>query len=564
MTPHATQNELPSLDDLLKAIAEHEGVDELVIHVAADRRLLDQLEAAYALMGRRRMDAGIHLASLCRRHGVPPSYFEERVRVLVHVLNLAPQPDDLYGILGLKSDASQEEVKRAFRRLSRQWHPDVNPGRPEAAESFMKIHQAYQVLGDPDLRRHYDRQSRVPVLKDPGRGGSAEAPNRRSRRWSRHFGYPVAALVALLLAVTLMGDFQGFLTRRYYAGKSTSRKPATEPAAAPAAAPTAAPAGIAEQAAPAPRKGNPPPAATPSPQGLSVLLHPLETASEDLGRDLNVRVPADTRPAEADTRPAEKPSPEEGSKPARIAKASFNEPAGRTPALGRPPAPPNAAPPPEPNREPETAPGSAPAAPAHSRLKEPEKPEGPRRVVEAPRRVVEAPKRVVESPAPEPPSRSGGTVSAEAEPAASPKSAAGRSDAAPPPLISVETTEAHISSFLDRYCRTFSRMDLEGFLNLFTPDARENGKLIGSLRSQYERNFARTEQLAYRIRLERWSYSKDTIRVTGRFDLVALFHDHSGVHSDGRVILSLVPHREGFRVASLEYTFLHSEKIKRE
>jgi hypothetical protein len=152
----------------------------------------------------------------------------------------------------------------------------------------------------------------------------------------------------------------------------------------------------------------------------------------------------------------------------------------------------------------------------------------------------------------------------EAEPPASPKAAAARSDAAPPPLVSLETMEAHISSFLDRYCRTFSLMDLDGFLNLFTPDARENGKLIGSLRSQYERNFARTEQLSYRIRLERWSYSRDTIRVTGRFDLVALFHDRSGVHSDGRVILSLVPHREGFRVASLDYTFLHSEKLKRE
>ncbi len=63
---------------------------------------------------------------------------------------------DYYQILGVSRDASQEEIKRAYRRLARQYHPDVNKEDKNAEERFKEINEAYQVLSDPEKRRLYD------------------------------------------------------------------------------------------------------------------------------------------------------------------------------------------------------------------------------------------------------------------------------------------------------------------------------------------------------------------------------------------------------------------------
>lgn len=64
---------------------------------------------------------------------------------------------DYYSILGLSRDASQEDIKKAFRRLARQYHPDLNPGNKEAEEKFKEINEAYSCLSDPVRRANYDR-----------------------------------------------------------------------------------------------------------------------------------------------------------------------------------------------------------------------------------------------------------------------------------------------------------------------------------------------------------------------------------------------------------------------
>ncbi|HEY0374355.1 MAG TPA: DnaJ domain-containing protein, partial [Amnibacterium sp.] len=62
---------------------------------------------------------------------------------------------DHYEVLGVARDASAEEIKRAYRRLARQLHPDVNPG-PDASERFKDVTHAYDVLSDPRQRQEYD------------------------------------------------------------------------------------------------------------------------------------------------------------------------------------------------------------------------------------------------------------------------------------------------------------------------------------------------------------------------------------------------------------------------
>ncbi len=64
---------------------------------------------------------------------------------------------DYYAILGVPRDAAPEDIKKAFRKLARQHHPDVAKDKKGAEETFKEINEAYEVLGDPDKRAKYDR-----------------------------------------------------------------------------------------------------------------------------------------------------------------------------------------------------------------------------------------------------------------------------------------------------------------------------------------------------------------------------------------------------------------------
>ena len=87
------------------------------------------------------------------------------------------QTKDFYAVLGVSSTASQDEIKKAYRKLAKKFHPDANANDPKAAERFKEISEANNVLSDPEKRKQYDEMRRLGAF-DGGFGGFGGARSR--------------------------------------------------------------------------------------------------------------------------------------------------------------------------------------------------------------------------------------------------------------------------------------------------------------------------------------------------------------------------------------------------
>jgi len=93
---------------------------------------------------------------------------------------------DLYKLLGVPREATQDDIRKAHRELVRRYHPDTNPSNHSSEEHFKEVQRAYEVLSDPEKRREYDRRLNTSAKRSSGKprtragtrtGGESAAPS---------------------------------------------------------------------------------------------------------------------------------------------------------------------------------------------------------------------------------------------------------------------------------------------------------------------------------------------------------------------------------------------------
>src|SRR6476660_10651249 len=92
------------------------------------------------------------------------------------------QTKDFYAVLGVPSTATQDEIKKAFRKLAKKYHPDANANDAKAAERFKEISEANNVLSDAEKRKQYDEMRRLGAFGGFGGFSGGGGPTRSSSR----------------------------------------------------------------------------------------------------------------------------------------------------------------------------------------------------------------------------------------------------------------------------------------------------------------------------------------------------------------------------------------------
>jgi len=510
---------------LAQAFAGMESTEELVIFVAGSDNMLALCRQLMERFDRDPRDPLVREADqACAAHGVLPGLFFAEVRKVLLALNRFHDAGrDHYGVLGLSPGASREEVKKAFRRLSKEFHPDIRGQVFDEGRRFLEISGAYHAL-----MAGFDRQKSAGTLPWREKKGRGAESRHRSRNVTVGL---ILALVLVLIAISI------FLSAGYNRKAVISQL---------------------EMNMAAPGRGGAPAA--------------LATGEETLGGD---RTGADAyalAAAEDEESPPEAARPERPGGPlagslaeSHRAAAAWVSPGSRAEA----PSPESMEGSGHPvGSDAEALPGQAPpAARTENKLSA-----GQTEDEEAVQDRAVAVKETGPEPLPEPETQSPplneerfAGVGDEAERPAGEVVFLREESGMPPPESEGAGEAGHapardrtreIDEFIDRYARCYNSRELVPFLALFTDKATENGQALAEMTEQYRALFAQTRNIRLVVLNLGWSREEEGFEVRGDFRATYLYADGRSREHNGEITFHLVDDRGGMKISALEYLFL--------
>jgi len=577
-----------SLEGLVRLIARERSVHELLNRIVEEGSYLRLCQQIYSQANDSRFQA--ELARIGKPYGLEAEGIRRRITPILQALQLVEETEGPWGILGLSPGASSSEIKKAYRRLSLQYHPDHNQDDPEAEEHFLKIRLAYELV------------SRDPSGKaaEPSLGWLEDQPpeQARERRGISHsFLWQVGLAVTLLLVASVVMDwlYPSMVFKEHKTPQQTQ-----EPASGnmpPSDSPSPAAQSIIVSTAPKKAINSEPQEQIHSTEDLSeknqVFSSVQETLKENIKNGKFSSPPltvVEKSPVEKSTLLAKQHSPASKVEPSPVRQTLAKPPESRqdsqeprektTPpvrfAAGETEQRPQTSikenqpsPPPKPALV-EKLPGPKPTAKAAPK-KQPVSPES--RIATA----ALSSQNAVSQPHTDPQEKRGqGTVSVSATPKPAEPPSSG-SPASPLQEASSRQTaqqlkevlakltpgkekgfqdlESQLEAFLAAYSSAYRSKDIAAFGNFFTTDAQENGVPIKNLLPVYAQDFTMVTIREYSIRLQSWQDMGTSIHVAGMFALSMLWNDGKTGNYRGAISMRLRSKNDTFKVEQLDYTY---------
>jgi curved DNA-binding protein CbpA len=540
--------------ELARAFAGMESTEELIIFVAGRDNMLAFCRQLIERFDRDPHDRMIREAdAVCAAHGIlPGALFLEIRKVLLALNKFHDAGRDHYAVLDLPAGASRMEVKNAYRRLSKKYHPDGTEGAADGGRRFMEIAGAYHALM---LGFHREKdQQRLPWRKK-SRRDSAHSP-RRSR--NVFFGLLLALVVVLTgISVFLSAGYNRKAVISQFQTNLPDRGRQEEPAVLPAEAGNAA-YGEAPAAALAPV------AEAEEEQAVKEFVQREEWAGpeadsladahgsaardavpvEDADAGGSNSAPAD-RDGSADPAVLASATPVEEQRQAARAEAAAAADQSPLPVAEHfvPPAPRDGL---AVARSDDVAPDEQAVA---VRGEEREAPGTGGELSAADRGRT----REVVTETGEPARGQAAFSREEGGMTASTADTAVPAPAAQPPARDVAR---EINEFVNHYARRYNDRELVPFLALFADNATENGHSLAAMTEQYKSLFAHTQRIRLSVLNLDWSEKGEGFEARGDFEASYLYDDGRSRKHNGEITFHLIDDRGEIKIHSLDYVFL--------
>ena len=161
MTPIPDSNDQHErlLTRFIRQVGERNDTPSLIMLIAADAEYLWLCRSIVAPGTGPNSQFSESLISFCHGSGMNPSHLKEKLTPAARALGIVQSSDaspDYYHLLGVRSKANAQEIKKAFRRKAGRVHPDANASLKGSSRQFVELNDAYRTLRDPVLRHHYD------------------------------------------------------------------------------------------------------------------------------------------------------------------------------------------------------------------------------------------------------------------------------------------------------------------------------------------------------------------------------------------------------------------------